>query len=471
MEQLSLFDDKLLPTPTRGTLRVLVWSNPLVVDKIGKQFLYWKDSGFIVAKHLIEMLPKSYRFYWVVPASIEDIGWFLEANKNIQIIPYPYSTNIHQNRYEFYGNVLKRTFPYTMDIDAVLCHQPEIATNISVWSKNQRRDNPPIFSFFHWIDCEKSRQFARELGGYYLRQYDGFVHSEKSYFHQEYAYALFREQFEKEFGAPMPDRGYGYFNPPPTIFGQEPIDLPDKKIVLFNHRLNNTTNWQSVVKAAKEVYQSRQDFVLWMTDESNLRHRAELEKQPFIIVQHVKPESYGYLISNCHFGVCNHSGYSTWNMALLDAFENGCFMTVPDSPSYKHMFGDAFPYYIDDSNLQKVFLKLLNTSETRLETMRHLTLVSAPCFDKNMNQHIALDIESAINRRLPKSKPAKYDDVISEIRTKGIVSKRDIVNKFWSFHVNSNFQKIRWQLLRDGILDNTLSPETLYYTKEYATGS
>ena len=61
MYQEPLFE---LPKPVfKGTgaydLRVLVWSNPLVVDKIAKTFHYWKDSGFIFTKHLIKSLPRT----------------------------------------------------------------------------------------------------------------------------------------------------------------------------------------------------------------------------------------------------------------------------------------------------------------------------------------------------------------------------------------------------------------------------
>ena len=133
-------------------MRVLVYSNPLVVDKISKKFIYWKDSGFLSSKHLINKFSDTFRFYWLVPDKIKEYDWFLEANKNIEIIPYPYSTSIHQNRYEFYGNVLRKNFPYTKDVDIIINNQPEVAMNLRVWAENQRRDQRRIYNFYHWLE-------------------------------------------------------------------------------------------------------------------------------------------------------------------------------------------------------------------------------------------------------------------------------------------------------------------------------
>lgn len=437
-------------------LRVLIFSNPLVVDKIGKSFLYWKDSGFIFTKNLISELPSNYRFYWVIPHTIDNRAWFMEANENVELIYYPYSTSIHQNRYEFYGNILKEAFPYTKDIDVIINNQPEVSESLRVWAQNQRRDNPFILSFYHWIDCEESRQFAQQLGGYYLRQYEGALASHKIYFHQEYAYELFRRQFRIDFGCDIRDFNYGYFHPEPTLFGKEPFELPDKKIILFNHRLNRTTNWKSVIESIERL--EREDFVLWLTDDSQMQYKDYLNK-PYIINKSVASENYGYLIENSHFGICNHSGYSTWNMALLDAYANGCFMTVPDEPSYRYMFGENFKYYQDTkSDITNLLNSLLDKQKNELDNIRKETIESSPCFKKNRG--IKEDIESAISTA---SKPAKYEDVTNLIDISDGIAKRDIINNLWSFHVNSNFQKIRWKLLLDGYRDDTRCSETIYY--------
>ena len=44
------------------------------------------------------------------------------------------------------------------------------------------------------------------------------------------------------------------------------------------------------------------------------------------------------------------------------------------------------------------------------------------------------------------------------------VEKKEWVNKFWSFHANSNFQIIRWKMLaEESIKDDTSKEYTTYY--------
>ena len=77
-------------------------------------------------------------------------------------------------------------------------------------------------------------------------------------------------------------------------------------------------------------------------------------------------------------------------------------------------------------------------------------------FSVNYLSEIKNSIENSILKRLEKNHlPAKYKEVKDYILEKGIVTKCEFTNKFWSFHVNSNFQKIRWQLLKEGIRDDT----------------
>ena len=472
MKQDALFE---LPMPefkptNNYDLRVLVWSNPLVVDKIGKTFHYWKDSGFIYTKHLIKSLPENYRFYWVVPDKLngKDIEWFMEANKNIELIYYPYSTSIHQNRYEFYGDAIKKAFPYTMDIDLIINNQPEVSANLKVWAQNQRRDDPIIFSFYHWIDCEESRQFAEELGGYSTRQYDGAMASDKIFFHSDAAINMFKRQMEKEFKILPNEQKYGLFHPPATEFGKEPFDLGvgDKKIILFNHRLNATTNWKEVISALDYIYEADDNFVLWITDDSKIQSKKDLDK-PYIKVQQVPFENYGYLIENCHFGICNHKGYSTWNMALMDSFYNGCYMLIPNEPCYMDMFKGAESLTLFHSNRVGLITAILTTLHAPKSSMKKLSksvVDYAEAFKPDNYVKEAIDIKIQA-RMIASGIPAKYTNVyesIMESNGNGLL-KKEFVNKYWSFHVNSNFQKIRWVLLSDGIRDDTSKSEPTYY--------
>jgi len=449
-------------------LRVLIYSNPLVVDKISKRFIYWRDSGFIFTKNLIKRFPSDSRFYWLVPDKLKemDYKWFLSANENIELIPYPYSTSIHQNRYEFYGDVLRKSFPYTKDVDVIINNQPEVSAGLWNWAYNQRRDLPILMSFFHWIDCDESRKFAKTLGGYFWRQYEGSILSDAIYLHGEYAKSLFKKEV-KHRGVDDSDINYKFFFPPPTKFGNEPIDLPDKKIILFNHRLNNTTNWRGVVDRLKDLFTSRQDFVLWITDENrNLSAIKELKELPFVIIREIPDKSYGFLINNCHFSVCNHKGYSTWNMAILDAMENGAFTIVPKDDVYISMFRNIeskWGIFHNRDDLLDMMNNLLDMPIEKIkDKWRREKKYIQPIY--NHLDGVVLDIESFIRKRIDSRKiPKKYGKVKDMILKSDGVSKRDWVNEFWSFHANSNFQIIRWMMLNNGIFDDTSKSESVYF--------
>lgn len=453
--------------------RVLVWSNPLVVDKIAHSFQYYMDSGFIFTKQLISKLPRDWRFMWVIPDKIKETehAWFYEANEIVELIPYPYPTNIHQSRYEFYGNILRDRFEYGHDVDIILNNQPEVSANLRTWALNQRRERPVILSFYHWLDVSESAQFGKELSGYFWRQWDGFISSDTAFFHNYYAYSLFHEEIQKRIKdqADMFGTRVSVFNPEPTIFGMKPFVMPDKKVILFNHRLNNTTNWKLVVEELSKLWEHRKDFCLWLTDEGGYSlHKRYLSTFPFVHVKRIPEESYGYVIKNSHFAVCAHRGYSTWNMAILDSISNGLFTLVPADGVYLDMLApatkiDAMWHRYDD--LGAKMNNLLDANSQALRSMNTLTQEHVTTAYVQTSERVLSHIQNSISRIRGRKPPAKYDKVYEMIRgSKDPVEKRQWVNEFWSFHVNSNFQKIRYWLLSDGnIKDDTTKEYTTYH--------
>jgi len=458
-------------------LRILVYSNPLTVDKIGKTFQYWRDSGFIYTKQLIGSLPEGWRFYWCIPDKINQTDWFLEANKNIEIVPYPYSTSIHQNRYNFSVKTLSDYFSYVHDIDAVFCNQPEVSANIRVWFLNQRREKPTIFSFYHWIDCDESKTFGQELSGYSLRQIDGAYNSDYNMFHNGYAFELFLKERNKIVKQTRDEENCYFFRPSPQKRDITPFEIPtEKKIILFNHRLNGTTQWKEVVSILDEIYKTRQDFMLWMTDDSKLKEFEFLRSKPYIKIQNLKDGEYGYLMSKAHFSICNHRGYSTWNMSVIDSIANDCLALIPNREVYKDMFENSIRLYGDefshDGNLADIVIKALNRDILDNKILaRNIVNADKALFVFSDNVTIKFLLEKEIAKSAT-TKPAKYKNVLDYILENKSCYKSDWVNKFWSFHANSNFQIIRDKLLMENsIQDNTTLSKTLYTTDKEIKGN
>ena len=278
---------------TPMNIRVLIYMNPLVFNRISKKFLPEKDSGFLYTKQLIESLPTSWRFTVLVPKGVATD--FFGDSHTIEYVEYDYSTSIHQNRYHFNRNIISKAFSYTKDIDVIINNQPEVTANLRVFFRIQRREDPLIINIYHWIDCKESAKFASDLSGFIFRQVEGFNRADINLFHNEHALRLFRES-AKENELSLKPIKTGFFHPQPTEFGVKPIKLSDKKIILFNHRLNNTTGWKEVIEICEKIRKERDDFVLWVTDENTIVKdwQEQSTDRDWIITQSIPFENYGY---------------------------------------------------------------------------------------------------------------------------------------------------------------------------------
>ena len=410
--------------------------NPLVFNKISKKFIPDKDSGFLYTKQLIQRLPKDWRFTILVPKGTPDD--FFGVSDNIELVEYDYSTSVHQTRYHFNRTILAKTLPYTKDIDVVINNQPEVSANLSVFFKVQRREHPLIINLYHWIDCKESAKFASDLSGYIYRQVEGYNIADLNLFHSEHALDLFTSS-ANENKLPLNLNPVGFFHPQPTVFGEKPIQLPNKKIILFNHRLNNSTGWKDIIKICQKIRSERDDFVLWITDENIDEHTDT--HQDWIITQKIPFESYGYLLKNSHFSVCNVKDYGTWNMSVLDSLYFGTPVLAPNTPLMKELGATTSN---DMFNLIDMYIKKPKELSSKEITKD---------FD------FASWIYEAIEMRVVDKNPKKYDLVKKYITN---TTKKDFVNHFWMFHANSNFQKIRWKLLTDGFMDNVNLSESTY---------
>lgn len=429
-------------------LRVLVYMNPLVVDKISKKFLWEKDSGFLYIKDLLMRLPMDWRITVLVPKGFNSDFFLPQARQIINCEEYDYSTSIHQNRYHFNRNIIAKLLPYTTDVDLILNNQPEVTANLRVFFKNQRRETPLIINYFHWIDCKESAKFGKELSGFIWRQVEGVNNADLSLLHSTHAIKLLNDSREENGLKFKEDSLFGRFIPQPTKFGNKPIPLPKEKIILFNHRLNNTTGWKEVVETCFELRKTRQDFILWLTDEQNLKELEILRQYPWIIIKKIPFESYGYLMENSHFSVCNIQGYATWNLAVLDSLYNGCMPLVPHNDLFNDMFGTDIPKFNSMYGTMQILMEdLLNADKKIINDayMKRVTVLKDPS--------IVEWVENTIKDRVKNKTIKKYDDVVKHIIDNDPCFKKDFINKFWSFHANSNFQLIRWKLLSEGFND------------------
>jgi hypothetical protein len=201
-----------------------------------------------------------------------------------------------------------------------------------------------------------------------------------------------------------------------------------------------------------------------MTDAANKEGSEIAKKYPFVHIEQLPFENYGYLMERSHFSVCNHKGYSTWNMAALDAIYNGCYTLIPEREVYLDMFKEyeyasAF-FHKNTEDLKNKIVLLLDKNKIDTSTissspkLKNLFAPDDSIFDTKIIESIKSKIGNV---------PAKYDKVLDLIDKRKNITKKELINSLWSFHCNSNFQRMRWRLLfNDNMKDNTKDKDTIY---------
>lgn len=223
--------------------------------------------------------------------------------------------------------------------------------------------------------------------------------------------------------------------------------------------------WKEVLQACAELWEERQDFILWLTDDQKTELNASLNDLEYVMVQRIPFENYGYVMKNSHFSVCNLQGYATWNLAVMDSAVNGCFPIIRDTPLLRSLFEkldkNDNDYFLFDSvaGLRFNMSIALGLQKTRLQSLIETHRITDHD-DNTIEQTILQLVDEKLNSKIP----AKYPIVKEFIETNGNTLKKTWVNKFWSFHANGNFSKIRLRLLSEGIKDNITNVETEYYT-------
>jgi len=296
-------------------LKVLIYLNTSVI-------------GFSYIQQQIASLPNDWSITVLTPSDFYSNLF----SRDVEKVEYNYASNAEGNRYNFDYNKISSLPPY----DLVINHQPEITANLKSALFNERGGKPLIINYFHWIDCKESTE--SELNGAAWRQIEGINMADLSLFHSWYGIKLM-DQSRNAYGLSWVDKQplISTFTPAPTIYGQQAITLvPDnKKIILFNHKLNDRTGWEEVVKNLTEIRKQRDDFVLWIADDMKF-------DEPWIIAKKPHYETYGYLYKNSHFSITNTKGFTIWDQDVVDSLQNGCVPLAPHNEFYSSILGSDF---------------------------------------------------------------------------------------------------------------------------------
>jgi hypothetical protein len=461
----------------------------------GQRYKHNSDSNWKVMIKTISFLPNCHHFI-TVPFQNELEDFFYEK-KNITIIPMSYPQSVTLNRTQFdYKPLVKQLDVKGHDFDFIFCHQPELLnTVISSFISERIGTKISSFNFFHWVDCNKSRLSSDAPEGYF-RQLEAIHLSSKSFVHNKVTIDYLNSNFSKKSKSIIDSvdqerlKDKISFMPLSSDVSSQKSEfqkmkLPkNKKILVFNHRWNVTTNPEMMMEYTRSL---SSDYIIWVTDENSMKPLAgrsihdyldnktksnviETENGPTYVVKKCETlEEYRYLMKECFAEICFVNGYATWNMASQDSVFLGRPALVYDHPIMQYVLGKDYPLMF----------------KTKEEFKNCVNKVSIEKFDWELPNHDGFFKENLLNAMINsdtiKSKideDIETDDMSMSWKTYGIIWLYHILNGNLTYKADlllnthpklpktNTWGIIRSYLLSLGITDDCNSRYTKYSIPE-----
>ena len=417
-------------------LRIFHILSPVKWD--GDTFDSKSDSNWKVCEKTILFLPDCHH-YILVPIK-HNIS--LRAD-NITFIKYDYPTSVQLNRGMFDHRRIH--FDFTrVDVDFVFLHQPELTFNIHQWfHTNRYYEDVSYFGFYHWIDCKQSRGSVSGCPSFYMRQLESMHISDAKFVHSDNSMIYMESNFKERFDDLCPT----YYMPlSSTIDAIEPtqFDLPKKKILLFNHRWNESSGIKKLIDYTDGL--SPEEYTVWVTDED-----CPIKNHLFF-VKSLSAQDYSFLVQNCYASLCFIDGYCTWNLAVQDSLILGTPLLYYHHATIKKVVGAK---YKGNFKNKAEFIELLEN----LPEIQSLDYLKNHDLQFKEQLHKAISDKWKDTAKEPKD-AARWIECINE----GVVDKKAIANAVNDkVRLNSTAHFVRRHLLHNGVRDNIKSPYTEYF--------
>ena len=418
------------------------------------KFMHQADSNYKVMMKTIKWLPDCHH-YVLVPKNntIPPMG------DNVTIIPFPYAGSVLFNRGYFDSKALLKSFDFQKhDIDFIFNHQPELTYNVfNALLTGRIGMSVDAFNFFHWVDCEKSKPVSGYPAGFF-RQLEAIDLSYKSYFHSPASMEYLKSNWSK-----VPHTSLGVddnvmkekINFFPLGVGNptepEPFALPDKKILVFNHRWNATTGIKKLIKYTEDL--DRDEWLVWITDSDAKKPKAGAPAPSWMKVQNLPSGGqYRYLLDNCYASICFVDDYMTWNLSAQDTLKIGRPSLIYKHPTMKYVLGEDYPLYFKD---KKSFVDSLDNLPDKLDW-------DLPDHDKQFKTNLLTDLENACKGKKKRimREPTNGVEWLYHILQDNGYKKNLLYNSHPNLYLSNTWEKIRLWCLEKGALDDPTSQYT-----------
>lgn len=424
-------------------LRILHFLSP--VKWQNDIFLADADANYKVMLKTIEFLPNCHH-YIIAPMKINHKIY----QKNVTYVYYDYPHSVFLNRYLFDFKKIRGLNLNITDVDYIFNHQPEQTLSLQVWFGTFRYyTDIKVFNFFHWIDCRKNKGgFCNVQPINFLRQYEATIVGNVNFFHNQQAVRYLKSNF-KELEYQPEIKNVSYMPLSGKVSSEiNAFPLPDKKIIVFNHRWNVSSGINRFLDYIEDL---SDEYIIWVTDQKN----CDIKRDNFI-VKKLNTADFNYLMSNCYCNVTFIDAYSTWNLSAQDCILRNKPTLCYYHPTLKSVLGDDMPFYFKTKEDFKNKLKYLPEF---YDNKKHL-IDHDFVFKNNIINEINKSWKSTVNE--PKN-AHKYIELIE----KGITTKDrilSIINPKVKASGSNHFN--RRYLLNNGISDDINSAYTDYFIED-----
>ena len=428
-----------------------------------KKYQHQSDSNYQVMEKTVRWLPMCHH-YILVPKnnSIPD------NRENVTFIPFPYPGSVLYNRAFFDSKAFLEWFdPQKMDIDYIFCHQPELIYNIE-GTLHVARIAPTLkkFAFFHWVDCPQSIPIGDYPEGFW-RLIEAVSLADKSFFHGQQAIEYLRSNFKKpkilnglndeEFNKKVTWFPLSIAGLPPK---SEPFPLPkDKKILVFNHRWNNTTGIARLISYTEKL--DRDKYLVWVTDKDASHPKAGAPAPDWMKVANFpNGRQYRYLLENAYATLTFVDDYATWNMSVQDGLTVGTPGLVYKHPVMPEILGsgNSYPFYFKTrEEFNQQLSHELPAMYASTEPMWHWSLPNHDAtFEKNLIDAMVENIH--VMKEEPK---ATREWLYHILKLNGEGYKRHLLaNTHPNLFASNSWERVRCWCLEQGVLDDPNSKYT-----------
>ena len=341
-----------------------------------------KDSYVKLLPHIINTLCKKYptvHMTYLLPRSIEH-ELKPKFKDQVDYIHYevPSSPNKMRTNFLMNSELLAEITDYKKNpYDILYSHLPEHTLQLSnLFQNNSINDGMRLIGYMHWAETKRANKSLKR--SMLLMNYAGVLECEEFGVNSKWLkdYLIHDKKNAKQW---FNDQRLEELENIIQVhqLGVEKIDFTPKryrgkKIILWNHRVGNYTNFTMMCKAMSKLYKKRKDFEVHTTyGDANVSRYKWGRNMNYPTNEEYKK----YVKDQVYLHINTFKSYSAWSISTTDCLELGIPTVTPNGLCYEEMLGDDYPLLYKQNDIDDFISKVemvLDSPKFRGEVVKKL---------------------------------------------------------------------------------------------------